>query len=53
MEYTHLGGTGMHVSRLGLGIMNFGSQAEEAGSFAILNQIWPGLGREAPEAYAW
>ena len=37
MEYTHLGRTGLQVSRLCLGTMNFGAQADEAASFAIMD----------------
>src|SRR4051794_6926317 len=37
MEYTHLGRTGLTVSRLCLGTMNFGSQADEAESQAIMD----------------
>jgi aryl-alcohol dehydrogenase-like predicted oxidoreductase len=37
MEYTNLGRTGLQVSRLCLGTMNFGSQADEADSFAIMD----------------
>ncbi|MCH7497703.1 MAG: aldo/keto reductase [Candidatus Marinimicrobia bacterium] len=38
MEYVHLGRSGLKVSRLCLGTMNFGPQASEADSFAILDQ---------------
>jgi aryl-alcohol dehydrogenase-like predicted oxidoreductase len=38
MEYTHLGRTGVVVSRLCLGTMNFGPQASEAESFAIMDR---------------
>jgi aryl-alcohol dehydrogenase-like predicted oxidoreductase len=37
MQYKHLGRTGLSVSRFCLGTMNFGSQADEAGSFAIMD----------------
>lgn len=37
MEYTHLGRTGLEVSRLCLGTMNFGPQTSEADSFAIMD----------------
>jgi len=37
MEYTHLGRTGLQVSRLCLGTMNFGPQTSEADSFAIMD----------------
>jgi aryl-alcohol dehydrogenase-like predicted oxidoreductase len=38
MEYTHLGRTGLKVSRLCLGTMNFGPFANEAESFAIMDK---------------
>ena len=38
MEYTHLGRTGLKVSRLCLGTMNFGSLTSEDESRAIMNQ---------------
>ena len=38
MKYTHLGRTGLLVSRLCLGTMNFGERATEAESFAIMDQ---------------
>jgi aryl-alcohol dehydrogenase-like predicted oxidoreductase len=38
MEYTPLGRTGLSVSRLCLGTMNFGPQTSEADSFAIMDQ---------------
>jgi aryl-alcohol dehydrogenase-like predicted oxidoreductase len=38
MEYTHLGRTGLSVSRLCLGTMNFGPQASEADSFAMMDK---------------
>ena len=38
MEYTQLGRTGLSVSRLCLGTMNFGSQADEATGHAIMDQ---------------
>jgi aryl-alcohol dehydrogenase-like predicted oxidoreductase len=37
MQYTHLGRTGMLVSRLCLGTMNFGREASEAASFTIMD----------------
>lgn len=37
MEYTHLGRTGVQVSRLCLGTMNFGPQTSEEDSFAIMD----------------
>src|SRR5437868_12892403 len=38
MEYTRLGRTGLKVSRLCLGTMNFGPQISEADSFAIMDR---------------
>ncbi|MBZ0315503.1 MAG: aldo/keto reductase [Anaerolineae bacterium] len=38
MEYTRLGRTGLKVSRLCLGTMNFGPLTTEADSFAIMDQ---------------
>ncbi|HEV7707832.1 MAG TPA: aldo/keto reductase [Asanoa sp.] len=38
MEYTNLGRTGLSVSRLCLGTMNFGPETSEADSFAIMDR---------------
>lgn len=38
METVNLGRSGLHVSRLSLGTMIFGSQLEEAGSFAVMDR---------------
>jgi aryl-alcohol dehydrogenase-like predicted oxidoreductase len=38
MEYTYLGRSGLQVSRLALGTMNFGMETSEADSFAILDE---------------
>ncbi|MCF7804407.1 MAG: aldo/keto reductase [Candidatus Marinimicrobia bacterium] len=38
MEYTYLGRTGLQVSRLCLGTMNFGPHTSEEDSFAIMNR---------------
>lgn len=38
MEYTHLGRTGLNVSRLCLGTMNFGPLTTEPESFAIMDK---------------
>jgi aryl-alcohol dehydrogenase-like predicted oxidoreductase len=38
MEYTRLGRSGLKVSRLCLGTMNFGPQAGEADSFAMMDK---------------
>lgn len=38
MEYTHLGRTGVLVSRLCLGTMNFGPKTEEADAHAIMDR---------------
>lgn len=37
MEYTHLGRSGLSVSRLCLGTMNFGPETDEATSFEIMD----------------
>lgn len=38
MEYTHLGRTGLRVSRLALGTMNFGMITDEQSSFTIMDE---------------
>src|SRR5215813_1690875 len=38
MEYAHLGRTGLKVSRLCLGTMNFGPQTTEPDSYAIMDK---------------
>ena len=38
MEYKHLGRSGVKVSRLCLGTMNFGPQTSEQDSFAIMDR---------------
>jgi len=38
MNYTHLGRTGLKVSRIALGTMNFGEFADETTSFAIMDE---------------
>src|SRR5918997_309516 len=38
MQYVHLGRSGLKVSRLCLGCMNFGPEASEADSFAIMDR---------------
>src|SRR3954451_23134392 len=38
MQYTHLGRTGLTVSRLCLGTMNFGPQTIEQDSYAIMDR---------------
>jgi NDP-hexose 2,3-enoyl reductase len=38
LQYTQLGRTGLSVSRLCLGTMNFGSETGEADSFAIMDR---------------
>jgi aryl-alcohol dehydrogenase-like predicted oxidoreductase len=38
MEYKHLGRSGLRVSRLALGTMNFGWMTDEAASFAIMDE---------------
>jgi len=37
MQYKHLGRTGLKVSRIALGTMNFGERADEAASFKIMD----------------
>src|SRR5512144_2202140 len=38
MEYTHLGRTGVKVSKLCLGTMNFGPQTSEEDSYTIMDE---------------
>ncbi|WP_434347604.1 aldo/keto reductase [Myxococcus virescens] len=38
MDYAHLGRTGLKVSRLALGTMNFGELTDEATSFSIMDE---------------
>jgi aryl-alcohol dehydrogenase-like predicted oxidoreductase len=38
MDYAHLGRTGLKVSRLALGAMNFGELTDEATSFSIMDE---------------
>jgi aryl-alcohol dehydrogenase-like predicted oxidoreductase len=38
MDYAHLGRTGLKVSRLALGAMNFGELTDEAASFSIMDE---------------
>jgi aryl-alcohol dehydrogenase-like predicted oxidoreductase len=38
MQYVHLGRTGLKVSRLCLGTMNFGPETDEASAFAIMDR---------------
>jgi aryl-alcohol dehydrogenase-like predicted oxidoreductase len=55
MEYTQLGRTGVKVSRLCLGTMNFGPQTSEADSFAIMDKALE-LGInffDTANAYGW
>jgi hypothetical protein len=42
MKYTQLGRTGLKVSRLVLGTMNFGPQTDEADSHAIMDAALDG-----------
>ena len=42
MDYTHLGRTGLMVSRLCLGTMNFGASTNEEDSFAIMQKAVEG-----------
>ncbi len=38
MKYSHLGRSGLQVSRLCLGTMNFGSFTSDADSFSIMDE---------------
>ncbi|MFX6285201.1 aldo/keto reductase, partial [Acinetobacter baumannii] len=38
MQYTYLGRTGLQVSRITLGAMNFGELTNEADSFKIMDE---------------
>jgi aryl-alcohol dehydrogenase-like predicted oxidoreductase len=38
LDYTHLGRTGLKVSRLALGTMNFGELTDEKSSFSIMDE---------------
>ena len=38
MDYAHLGRTGLKVSRIALGPMNFGELTDEMTSFAIMDE---------------
>ena len=38
MDFTHLGRTGLKVSRVALGTMNFGELTDKATSFAIMDE---------------
>ena len=38
MQYVHLGRSGLRISRLGLGCMNFGPETSEANSFRIMDR---------------
>ncbi|MCS0635952.1 aldo/keto reductase [Streptomyces sp. LP05-1] len=55
MEYTQLGRTGLKVSRLVLGTMNFGPQTDEADSHAIMDAaLDAGLNFfDTANAYGW
>ncbi len=55
MDYTHLGRTGLQVSRLCLGTMNFGPETTEEDSFAIMDRAL-GLGInffDTANVYGW
>lgn len=50
MQYTHLGRTGLKVSRIAPGTMNFGELADAAASFKIMVEALDVLnGRFTPE----
>ena len=55
MEYTHLGRTGLQVSRLALGTMNFGPETPEPDSHAVMdNAIELGLNFfDTANVYGW
>src|SRR5512136_785967 len=55
MEYVHLGRTGLKVSRLCLGTMNFGPQTTEADSFRIMDRaLEVGLNFfDTADVYGW
>jgi aryl-alcohol dehydrogenase-like predicted oxidoreductase len=55
MQYTRLGRTGLRVSRLGLGTMNFGPETSEADSFAIMDRALElGLNfYDTADVYGW
>ena len=55
MKYTQLGRTGLKVSRLCLGTMNFGPQTNEADSFAIMdNALELGINFfDSANVYGW
>src|SRR5947207_2950709 len=55
MQYTHLGRTGLQVSRLCLGTMNFGPQTSEIDSFGIMdNALDLGINFfDTADVYGW
>ena len=55
MEYTQLGRTGLKVSRLCLGTMNFGPQTTEKDSFAIMDKaLYLGINFfDTANVYGW
>lgn len=55
MDYTRLGRTGLKISRLALGTMNFGPHATEAESFAIMDRALElGLNLfDTADVYGW
>ncbi len=66
MDYIHLGRSGLKVSRLCLGTMNFRPYTNEADSFKIMDlalelginffntaKVYRGKSGPASEAYAW
>jgi predicted aldo/keto reductase-like oxidoreductase len=61
MQYKHLGRTGLLVSRLGLGTMNFGELTDEAASFEIMDKALeaginfsiPRMSTAAPSPQTW
>lgn len=52
MQYTSLGRSGRHVSRLALGTMNFGELTSETGSFEIMDMALEAAVRFGKQAKA-
>jgi aryl-alcohol dehydrogenase-like predicted oxidoreductase len=55
VEYRHLGQSGLKVSPLCLGTMNFGwsNRGTDEAALSALDEIFPEPGGPAPKAYAW
>ena len=52
MQYTFLGKTGMKVSRLSLGTMNFASQTSEQDCFHMMDEVRTGTRSNASRSSA-